>query len=41
MVYDWTAGSIKADCFRLYVEERKSLEKVMQHMKDAHNFNAR
>jgi len=39
MVYDW--DNKETECYRLYVEERKSLDDVMQHMKVAHNFNPR
>lgn len=39
MVYEWEDK--EAECYQLYVEERKSLDEVMQHMKDVHNFNPR
>ncbi|ETN46006.1 uncharacterized protein HMPREF1541_00189 [Cyphellophora europaea CBS 101466] len=37
MVYQWTQH--KDVCYKLYIEERKSLEEIMQHMRDNYNFN--
>lgn len=39
MVYDW--DDKEAECYALYVEDRKSLDEVMQHMKEVRNFNPR
>ena len=39
MVYDWKDK--KDECYRLYVEERKSLHEVMQYFKDRYNFEPR
>ena len=39
MVYEW--DSKEAECYRLYVEEKKSLDEVMQQMKELHGFSPR
>lgn len=36
MVYDWDPH--QETCYRLYIQERKSLEDIMEHMKLAHRF---
>ncbi|KAI9875816.1 MAG: hypothetical protein M1823_007393, partial [Watsoniomyces obsoletus] len=36
MVYEWAQH--KDVCYKLYIEERKSLEEIMQHMRDNYNF---
>ncbi|KAK5073840.1 hypothetical protein LTR64_007020 [Lithohypha guttulata] len=36
MVYEW--DNFKDECYRLYITERKSLEDIMQHMKETHQF---
>ncbi|KAJ9616403.1 hypothetical protein H2200_000121 [Cladophialophora chaetospira] len=36
MVYNWEPH--KDVCYKLYIEERKSLEDIMQHMRDTANF---
>ncbi|KAI9730751.1 MAG: hypothetical protein M1834_005720 [Cirrosporium novae-zelandiae] len=36
MVYDWEGK--EAICFRMYIQERKSLEEIMEYMKVAHQF---
>ncbi|KAK5945348.1 hypothetical protein PMZ80_002552 [Knufia obscura] len=36
MVYEW--DQYRDECFRLYITERKSLEDIMQWMKEQHNF---
>lgn len=39
MVYDWEG---KEDiCYRMYIEDKKSLEEIMEYMKDAHHFAPR
>lgn len=39
MVYDWEN---KEDiCYRLYIEEKKSLEEIMEYMKEEHKFSPR
>ena len=39
MVYDWDN---KDDlCYRMYIEEKKSLEDIMDYMKEHHKFNPR
>ncbi len=39
MVYDWDAHH--QTCYRLYIEEGKSLEEIMDHMRTAHRFTPR
>ncbi len=39
MVYDWIAH--EATCYRLYIDEKKSLEDIMAYMKDHHKFTPR
>lgn len=39
MVYEW--DSKEGECYQLYVEEKKSLDEVMQQMKDLHGFSPR
>ncbi|PHH68940.1 hypothetical protein CDD83_5875 [Cordyceps sp. RAO-2017] len=36
MVYDWDRH--QQTCYRLYIEEGRSLEHIMAHMKTAHDF---
>ncbi|PNY28697.1 D-lactate dehydrogenase [Tolypocladium capitatum] len=36
MVYDWDAH--QQTCYRLYIEEGRSLEDIMEHMKSVHRF---
>lgn len=39
MVYDWEN---KEDiCYRMYIEEKKSLEEIMEYMKEEHKFAPR
>ncbi len=39
MVYDWEG---KEDiCYKMYIEDKKSLEEIMEHMKEEHNFAPR
>ena len=39
MVYDWDN---KEDiCYRMYIEEKKSLEEIMEYMKEEHKFTPR
>jgi hypothetical protein len=39
MVYDWEN---KEDiCYRMYIEEKKSLEDIMEYMKEHHKFAPR
>lgn len=39
MVYDWDN---KEDvCYRMYIEEKKSLEDIMEYMKEHHQFSPR
>ena len=39
MVYDWEN---KEDiCYRMYIEEKKSLEEIMDYMKEEHKFAPR
>ena len=37
MVYDW--GDKERECYRLYVEEQRSLDEVMEWMKENRDFN--
>jgi hypothetical protein len=39
MTYDW--DPYKEICYRMYVEERKSLREVHKFLKDTHNFEPR
>jgi hypothetical protein len=39
MVYDW--GDKEDLCYRLYIEEKKSLEEIMEIMKTEHGFTPR
>lgn len=36
MVYDWDTH--QKTCYRLYIEEGRSLEDIMEHMKNVHKF---
>ncbi|KAI6251013.1 hypothetical protein HI914_00948 [Erysiphe necator] len=37
MVYDW--GNKEEMCYRMYIEEKRSLEDIMEYMKENHKFN--
>lgn len=39
MVYDWEGK--EEECYRLYVEERKPLDEVMEHFKNGYGFSPR
>jgi hypothetical protein len=39
MVYNWDPH--KQTCYRLYIDERKSLEEIMAIMRDEHKFTPR
>jgi hypothetical protein len=39
MVYDWE--NKEEICYRLYIEEKKSLEEIMEFMKEHHKFAPR
>ena len=39
MVYDWE--NKEELCYRLYIEEKKSLEEIMEYMKEEHKFSPR
>lgn len=39
MVYDWDGK--EETCYRMYIEEKKSLEDIMEYMKTEHNFAPR
>lgn len=39
MVYNWEGK--EDDCYRLYIEENKSVEQVAQYMKEHYNFDPR
>lgn len=39
MVYDWE--NKEEICYRMYIEEKKSLEEIMDYMKDHHKFTPR
>jgi hypothetical protein len=39
MVYDWSIH--EATCYRLYVDEKRSLEDIMDYMRDQHEFTPR
>ena len=39
MVYDWE--NKEELCYRLYIEEKKSLEEIMEYMKEHHKFSPR
>jgi hypothetical protein len=39
MVYDWE--NKEELCYRLYIEEKKSLEEIMDFMKEHHKFTPR
>jgi len=39
MTYDWEL--YREECYRLYVEQKKSLEQVAAHMRAVHNFTPR
>jgi len=39
MVYDWDRH--QQTCYRLYIEERKPLEDIMEHMRVHHQFAPR
>lgn len=39
MVYDWE--NKEELCYRLYIEEKKSLEEIMEFMKEHHKFAPR
>jgi len=39
MVYEWDLQ--EGECYRLYVEEKKSLDEVMRQMKEVHGFSPR
>lgn len=39
MVYEWEAH--KETCYRLYIEEKKSLEDIIEYMRVQHNFKPR
>lgn len=36
MVYDWDAH--QETCYQLYIQEGRSLEDIMDHLKTAHQF---
>ena len=39
MVYDWEKK--EEICYRMYIEEKKSLEEIMDYMKEEYNFAPR
>jgi Clr5 domain len=39
MVYDWE--NKEEICYRMYIEEKKSLEEIMDYMKEHHKFAPR
>jgi hypothetical protein len=39
MVYDWE--NKEEICYRMYIEEKKSLEDIMEYMKEEHKFAPR
>lgn len=39
MVYDWE--NKEEICYRMYIEEKKSLEEIMDYMKEEHKFAPR
>jgi len=39
MVYDWE--NKEEICYRMYIEEKKSLEEIMEYMKEHHKFAPR
>jgi len=39
MVYDWDGK--EEVCYRMYIEEKTSLEDIMEYMKTEHNFAPR
>lgn len=39
MVYDWE--NKEEICYRMYIEEKRSLEEIMEHMKEEHKFAPR
>lgn len=39
MVYDWE--NKEEICYRMYIEEKKSLEEIMDYMKEHHKFTPR
>ena len=39
MVYDWEGK--EPICYRMYIDEKKSLEDIMEYMKTEHNFAPR
>jgi hypothetical protein len=39
MVYDWDEH--EKTCYRLYIDERKSLEDIMEHLRVHHKFTPR
>jgi hypothetical protein len=39
MVYDWE--NKEEMCYRMYIEEKKSLEEIMEYMKEHHKFAPR
>jgi hypothetical protein len=39
MVYDWE--NKEEICYRMYIEEKKSLEEIMEYMKEEHKFAPR
>jgi hypothetical protein len=39
MVYDWEKK--EEICYRMYIEEKKSLEEIMEYLKEEHNFAPR
>jgi hypothetical protein len=39
MVYDWE--NKEEICYRMYIEEKKSLEEIMEYMKTEHKFAPR
>ena len=40
MVYDWSEEKEQI-CYRMYIEEKKSLEEIMDYMKEEHKFAPR
>jgi hypothetical protein len=40
MVYDWSEEKEQI-CYRMYIEEKKSLEEIMEYMKEEHKFAPR
>jgi hypothetical protein len=39
MVYDWE--NKEEICYRMYIEEKKSLEEIMEYLKEEHKFAPR